>query len=111
MKAEKIISQIKALLDQLSTLAGSTTPKTIGKRHTTSSDVPKGAVGALNMLLTEGFLDTPKDISTIMEKLTEIGHYHKQTAIAMNLLNLTKRRVLNRFKNKEKKNWEYVIRK
>ncbi|GAG80702.1 unnamed protein product, partial [marine sediment metagenome] len=39
------------------------------------------------------------------------GHYHKRTAVAMNLLNLTKRRILNRFKNKETKNWEYVIRK
>lgn len=71
----------------------------------------KGALGSINMLISENFFDTPKEISAIMERLEEIGHYHKRTAIAMNLLNLTKRRIFNRFKNNETKNWEYVIRK
>ena len=63
------------------------------------------------MLIEEKFFDTPKEISAVIEKLKEVGYYHKSTAVAMNLLNLTKRRTLNRFKNKKTKNWEYVIRK
>ena len=107
-----IIGEIKNLLEELDSSLGSKTAhsKNVGKvREATVS--PKGALGAINILIDEKFFDTPKEISTILEKLKEIGHYHKSTAIAMNLLNLTKRRILNRFKNKETKNWEYVIRK
>ncbi|MCX6702225.1 MAG: hypothetical protein NTX96_03485 [Candidatus Zambryskibacteria bacterium] len=107
-----IISEIKDLLDELSTSFGvkSIQDKTTNK-PSRSTNSPKGALGAINILIEEKFFDTPKEISTILEKLKEIGHYHRSTAIAMNLLNLTKRRILNRFKNKETKNWEYVIRK
>lgn len=107
-----IISEIKDLLDELSTSFGvkSIQDKIINKPSRPTNS-PKGALGAINILIEEKFFDTPKEISTILEKLKEIGHYHRSTAIAMNLLNLTKRRILNRFKNKETKNWEYVIRK
>ena len=107
-----IISEIKDLLDELGTSSGvkSTHDKTTSKTSRLVAS-PKGALGAINILIEEKFFDTPKEISTILEKLKEIGHYHRSTAIAMNLLNLTKRRILNRFKNKETKNWEYVIRK
>lgn len=80
-------------------------------RGVAARSVPKGAFGAVSMLIEEGFFDTPKEISAIMDKLKQVGHYHTRPAVAMNLLNLTKRRVLNRFKNKKTKNWEYVIRK
>lgn len=107
-----IIDEIKGLLDELSSSFGlkSSSNKVISQ---TGKPVvsPKGALGAINILIDKKFFDIPKEISTVMKRLTEIGHYHKRNAIAMNLLNLTKRRVLNRFKNKETKNWEYVIRK
>lgn len=107
-----IIGEIKDLLDELGASFG------VKSIHDKNSDKTsrlaasqKGALGAINILIEEKFFNTPKEISTVLEKLKEIGHYHRSTAIAMNLLNLTKRRTLNRFKNKETKNWEYVIRK
>lgn len=108
-----ILSEIKGLFDELEVTMGGEAPthKKSSPKQSGFTAVPKGALGAVNMLLDEGFFDTPKEVAPIMEKLEQIGHYHKRPAIAMNLLNLTKRRVLNRFKNKDTKNWEYVIRK
>ena len=109
---KKIIGEIKDLLDELSDSFGVEHPgnRTL-KQKIKSTASQKGALGAINMLIGENFFDTPREISKVMEKLKEIGHYHKSTTVGMNLLNLTKRRVLNRFKNNKTKNWEYVVRK
>lgn len=104
---QKIAEQIKNLVDEL--VAMSINGKKVKKQSITTNI--KGAIGALTMLTEEGFFDTPKDISTIMEKLKEIGRYYPKTSISMNLLNLTRRRVFNRLKEKNKKNWLYVLRK
>lgn len=111
-KPQLILSEIRVLIEELqSTLGGvEIRPNRPGSKQT-SMPIPKGALGAITMLINEGYFNTPKEMSLLMEKLKEMGHYHKRTAVAMNLLNLTKRRVLNRFKNVETKNWEYVIRK
>lgn len=107
-----IAEQIKVLLDELVTMAGENpTSKPSSKRQVANIVAPKGASGTLTMLINEGFFDAPKDISTIMEKLKEIGRYYPQTTVSMNLLNLTKRRIFNRLKDKETKNWLYVLRK
>lgn len=107
-----IIREIKSLLDELNNSSGiKSAHRQPGYKANSKALLSKGAVGAINMLIEENFFDSPKEISVILERLKEVGHYHKRTTIAMNLLNLTKRRVLNRFKNKETKNWEYVIRK
>jgi len=107
-----IINEIKDLLDEMGDSLGIKTGHgQIAKKTKIDTSSPKGALGAINMLIEEKFFDTPKEISEVIEKLKEVGHYYKSTAVAMNLLNLTKRRVLNRFKNKETKNWKYVIRK
>ena len=107
-----IINEIKGLLEELDGSFNETPAH--GKavnRVSANKSLQKGALGAINMLIGENFFDAPKEISAILQKLKEIGRYHKPTAVAMNLLNLTKRRILNRFQNKETKNWEYVIRK
>ena len=107
---QKIADQIRSLLDELVATTGDKTHlKTRAKQ--TSAALPKGASGALKILTDDGFFDTPQDISKIMEKLKEIGRYYPQTSISMNLLNLTKRREFNRIKDKETKNWLYVLRK
>ena len=108
-----ILSEIKTLVYELETSFGgrSSPQKKTTSKSSSPMVVPKGAMGAITMLIEDGFFNTPKDISLIMERLKEIGHYHKKPAISMNLLNLSKRRVMNRFENKETKNWEYVIRK
>lgn len=99
-----IINEIKDLLDELGVFFGTKSihGQTVGK-VSTNTPFQKGALGAINMLIEEKFFDAPKEISAIMEKLKEVGHYHKPTTIAMNLLNLTKRRILNRFKIKKAK--------
>lgn len=113
MKDSKtIINEIKSLLDELDASFGAKPGHSQAADKVKSiASFPKGALGAIDMLIEEKFFDAPKGISTVIEKLKGMGHYHKSTAVAMNLLNLTRRRILNRFKNKETKNWEYVIRK
>lgn len=112
-KVDTIISEIRSLIDELEQVSGivSTSKENPVRQRNFPKIVPKGALGAINMLMEEGFFDEPKEIGLIMEKLKEVGHYHQKPAVAMNLLNLTKRRVLNRFKSKKTKNWEYAIRK
>ncbi len=112
-KPQTILSEIRGLVDELeAAMGGNPSPrKKTSSRRSSSSYVPKGALGAITMLFEEGFFESPKEIGALMEKLKEIGHYHDRSAVSMNLLNLTRRRVLNRFKNKDTKNWEYVIRK
>lgn len=108
---QKIVERIKNLVDELATMSGGTSVKKQTTKKGESTSIPKGASGALTVLTEDGFFDAPKDISTIMEKLKEIGRYYPQTSISMNLLNLTKRRIFNRLKDKDTKNWLYVIRK
>ena len=108
---KQIIAEIRVLLDELDSSPNIKSSPHNGITHSETATSQKGALGAINMLMAENFFDTPKEMPGVMDRLKEIGHYHKRTAIAMNLLNLTKRRILNRFKNKETKNWEYVIRK
>ena len=107
-----IITEIRDLLDELGDTFGIKPPRDKITSHVNKTAVSqRGALGAINILMDEKFFDVPREMPTVLERLKEIGHYHKRTAISMNLLNLTKRRILNRFKNKETKNWEYVIRK
>ena len=108
---QKIVDQIKVLLDQLVEMTGEKVVAKAGAKKAVSTSVPKGASGALKILTDDGFFDTPQDISKIMEKLKEIGRYYPQPSVSMNLLNLTKRREFNRIKDKETKNWLYVLRK
>lgn len=110
-KAQKIAEQIKLLLDELVVLAGEKPTIKSNAKKEIGNITRKGAAGALAMLTDEGFFDSPKEISVIMEKLKEIGRHYPQTTVAMNLLNLTKRRTFNRLKDKGSKNWLYVLRK
>lgn len=106
-----IINEIKVLLNELEVSLGGTEKKSKNMGKIVKTSEPKGALGAISLLVEEKFFDTPKNISQVMERLTEIGHYHQKTAVSMNLLNLVKRRTFNRFKNKETKKWEYVTRR
>ena len=109
---QKIADKIKGLVDQL--VAISAGPKSSGQRiqKTKLSPTKKGAAGALSILITEErFFDKPKNISAVMNKLKEMGRFYSQPNVAMNLLNLTRRRVLSRFPDKKTKGWQYVVRK
>lgn len=109
---QKIADEIKGLIDELVKMSAvSRSAETIPKK-TKGGAIKKGAAGALSILITdEGFFDEPKNIASVMNKLKEMGRYYPQPSVAMNLLNLTRRRVLSRFPDKETKGWQYVIRK
>ena len=104
---EQIIKEINILLQELS----STNQTDLVSTKTKAQKPTSGCIGSIQILFDEGFFDKPIEVPAVIEKLKEMGHYHKRTTVSMNLLNLTKSRVLNRFKNKETKKWEYVIRK
>ena len=108
-----ILSEIKSLVEELElALDGSPLKhKKPGLKKSSAVKKPKGVPGSLSILIEEGFFDTPRERNSVMERLKEIGHYHKPPAVGMNLLEMTRKRILNRFKNKDTKNWEYVIRK
>lgn len=107
-----IAKKISELLDELVVMAEApTAPSKSGTASKKDKKPIKGAAGALHMLIEEGYFKTPKELRAIMDRLKEVGHYHSQETVSMNLLNLKKRRILNRFENKESKKWEYVTRK
>lgn len=105
-RADELVAQIKKLVEELAALSSQTTHN----RKQKFSPNKKGAAGAILMLIDEGFFDSPKDLQSVLEKLKEIGRYYPKPLVSMNLLNLTKRRVLNRLKE-GKKTWQYVIRR
>ncbi len=111
MTKSQIIHQIRLLLNELE---GIRVKQNEGNRKIekkTPAQPLKGAIGAITILNDEGFFDSPKDIGAVIKRLEEIGRYYPTPSISMNLLNLTKRRVFNRIKGKDSKNWLYVIRK
>ncbi len=111
-KVQKIVEQIKLLLDDLAVLVNEKMLVEPGaKIKIEKSLTKKGASSTIAMLTDEGFFDSPKEISAIMKKLKEIGRHYPQTTVAMNLLNLKKRRTFDRLKEKGSKNWFYVLRK
>lgn len=105
--AQLLGNKIKKLIDQLAQMVSSSKAST---KSAKKRDF-KGASGALNMLIDEGFFDSPKDLSSIKGKLEEIGRYYSDSLVAMNLLNLTKRRILNRLRDNKTRIWRYILRK
>lgn len=104
----QIAKEILALVNELVESAGSPTvtlPKQSKQKGT------KGAVGGLNLLIDEGFFDSPQSLTVVINKLQEMGRHYPKSTVAMGLLNLTRSRVMVRLKNTKTKNWEYVIRK
>lgn len=70
-----------------------------------------GATGGLRSLVDEGKLDSPRTASEIIDLLKQDGRHYSKPSVLMGLLNLVRERVLTRFKEKEEKNWKYVIRR
>lgn len=104
---QQIAKQIVSLVNELVELAGN--PAMVVSHQ--PKPEKKGAVGALITLLEEGFFNKPQPLTTVIEKLQEMGRHYPRPTIAMGLLNLTRSRILVRIKNTKTKNWEYVVRK
>jgi hypothetical protein len=110
-RAEELITQIKKLVDELFALSHKRAPLTEHSANQKKISSKKGAAGAISMLIEEGFFNSPKDLQSVLEKLKEIGRYYAKGLVSMNLLNLTRRRVMNRIKEGDNKKWKYVIRR
>lgn len=112
MKKEvhEIAEEIKTLIDRLVSMVEKQPSAKITHKEIKSPKKVEGALGAIMILIEEGFFDTPKNLSSIMEKLQELGRYYPRSTVGMNLLNLTKRRMFSRIKEKKTKNWQYVLR-
>jgi hypothetical protein len=108
--AQEIVREIKELVDELSAIS-STRPSTQGPSARIKPQAKKGASGALSILIEERFFDSPKHLSAVMSKLKEIGRYYPKPTVSMNLLNLTRRRILTRIPDNKTKNWLYVLRR
>lgn len=108
---QQIAEEIKRLVDQLVDSTKTMPSHRKDKNRPSSARGTKGAIGALTILLEEGFFDSPKDLSTVMGKLQEIGRHYPQPSVSMNLLNLTRRRTLVRIRDSKTKPWNYVIRR
>lgn len=104
----QIAKEIITLVEELVELTGS--PKAMISQPSKQKET-KGTVGALNLLLEEGFFDSPQPLTAVVSKLQEMGRHYPKPAVAMGLLNLTRSRVMVRLKDAKTKNWEYAIRK
>ncbi len=108
---QHIAEEIKRLVDQLVASTQSAPTHRKRDRQISSARSTKGAIGALSILMGEGFFDSPKDLPSVMGRLREIGRHYPQPSVAMNLLNLTRKRTLIRMRDGKTKPWQYVIRK
>lgn len=106
----EIIAQIKILLDELEgapvKISSNQTANTkrVIKRAT-------GCIGAIQGLIDEGFFESQKAISQVIDKLREEGQPYSRELISMNLLNLVKppRKILRRIMENDQ--WQYILRK
>ena len=112
---EAIISDINALLEELSKVGStSTTTHDAGtsssKKKTTKSDKYSGCMGGIVYLKDQGFFATPRGRKEVIGELKKEGWHYSSALISMNLLNMTRQRVLTRIED-GKKGWLYVVRK
>lgn len=109
---KKIVDQIFSLVTELAEMAGQKNiqmPKNINKIFI--KEKTGGTTGGIRGLVDEGYLDEPKLLPEIIERLKQEGRHYSNAAVSMGLLNLVRERVLTRFRDKDKKIWKYVIRK
>ncbi len=102
------------LVSELVTLVGVPIVHRSAKPHKSPASEKRdmsGATGGIRWLVEEGKLDSPEQLSEIMEFLRQEGRHYSRPTISMGLLNLVRERVLTRFHDKGDKNWKYVIRK
>lgn len=112
--AQTIVDQIMDLVSELATLAGAQVSKGSTRQKTHVAQEKKdnsGATGGIRLLVSEGKLDSPKQLPEIIEFLRQDGRHYPRPTVSMGLLNLVRERVLTRFRDKGDKKWKYVIRK
>ena len=110
---KEIIGQIRLLLDELEGVKGEMTDTSPShtKKAVKIGKTSAGCIGAIQTLVGEGFLDQPKTVQQVVDKLKEEGQPYSRALVSMNLLNLVKppRRALRRIQDKDQ--WNYIVRK
>ena len=105
MSAEKSIderfSKIEKRLEKVEKSFTSPSPRTKIEKKTKKSLFDK-----ILELISEGFFDTPKNVTEIYEQLKTKAVFYPKTSYPESLLRLIKKRELRRFK--ENKKWVYV---
>ena len=105
---EQIIKDINILLQELS--SGVNIPNSSGSMIISANkEIKKGCIGALQLLINEGFFSELRSLEEVLQKLKEEGEPYSRALVSMNLLNLVKRKVLRRIEQKDK--WQYIVRK
>jgi hypothetical protein len=112
---EAIISDISVLLDELSgvgatSASASNTSSRSNKKKAGKHDKYSGCMGGIIYLKDQGFFSTPHGGKEVIAELGKEGWHYSSALISMNLLNLTRQRVLTRIQD-GKKGWLYVVRK
>ena len=111
---KKIIAEIMVLLHELAELAGSpidVAHEIIPKLPPQDQKSKTGATGGVRLLVEEGKLDAPIEVSEIIGLLSQAGRHYSNQTVSMGLLNLVRERVLTRLKNNENGKWKYVVRR
>ena len=108
----EIVAEIETLLVELKSLDEDAS--SANKSAPVVKKVPKkkaGCSGAVQDLIDEGFFDSQKAVSQVVDKLKEEGQPYSMQLVSMNLLNLVKppRRILRRIKENDQ--WQYLMRK
>ena len=108
--AEEIIN----LVSELAALAGAPASKSPTQPEQAPSSEKKdtsGATGGIRLLVEEGNLDSPKQLSEIIDFLKREGRHYGKSTVSMGLLSLVRERILTRFKDKGEKNGKYAVRR
>lgn len=71
----------------------------------------KGLIGGIRLLISNGFLDSPKNVKEIREELKREGYHYSYQSVdkILRVDFLAKRRILTRIKDNNI--WKYVLRK
>jgi len=101
-RIEKLEARVSSLLEAQRRPSGK---PTLGREEF------KGLAGGINLMIKNGFLNTPRLVGEIQKELERLGYYHQAGAIrtALNRDFMKKKQILTRIM-KDKK-WHYVIKK
>jgi DNA invertase Pin-like site-specific DNA recombinase len=111
MDARQIIKKINGLLSQLEKKMESQDTGRGVYPSKPAGMAKKGPAGLISTLLDDGFFEEPRELQAVLNKMREMGHSYSRQSIAMNLLNMTKGRILSRTKSKSTGTWQYIINK
>ncbi|MDD4804858.1 MAG: hypothetical protein PHN69_06870 [Candidatus Pacebacteria bacterium] len=110
---EKIVQQIFMLVKELAQITDKDFVCTTKSEEQKPLSIKnkKGATGGIRTLVDNGYMDDPRILSEIIERLKQEGRHYTKATISMGLLSLVREKILIRFRDKGQKMWKYVIRK